>query len=298
MTKIDPVLEAEGLWYAYSGGSWALHGLALRIPRGGKLAILGANGTGKTTLLLHLNGTLRPNSGTIWRDGVPVHYGARALLAWRTAVGLVLQDPDDQLFAATVAEDVSFGPFNLGLDDGTVRKRVASALAAMRITDLANRPPHCLSFGQRKRVAIAGLLAMKPRVLLLDEPTTGLDGWGVIHLLAALDRLVVKAGTTIVLTTNDVDLAYAWADEVVLLQGGRALIQGKAVDVLCDTTLLRTARLRPPWMAVLGLTARRLGLLGENDSLPRSRTQVTNLLKIVAEWKEHLSELECRMGER
>ncbi len=292
MTTVDPVLEAEGLWYAYSGGPWALNGLALRIPRGGKIAILGANGTGKTTLLLHLNGTLRPNAGTIWRDGVPVRYGARALLAWRTAVGLVLQDPDDQLFAATVAEDVSFGPFNLGLEDSTVQQRVAAALAAMRITDLANCPPHSLSFGQRKRVAIAGLLAMHPRVLLLDEPTTGLDGWGVIHLLAALDRLVVKYGTTIVLTTNDVDLAYAWADEVVLLQGGRTLIQGKAVDVLCDTTLLQAARLRPPWMAVLGLTARRLGLLGADESLPRSRTQVTNLLKIVAEWKDYLSERE------
>ncbi|VBB68757.1 ATPase component CbiO of energizing module of cobalt ECF transporter [invertebrate metagenome] len=286
MTKVDPVLEVEGLWYAYSGGPWALNGLALRIPRGGKIAILGANGTGKTTLLLHLNGTLRPSAGTIWRDGVPVRYGARALLAWRAAVGLVLQDPDDQLFAATVAEDVSFGPLNLGLDAVTVQNRVAAALAAMRITDLADRPPHCLSFGQRKRVAIAGLLAMKPHVLLLDEPTTGLDGWGVIHLLAVLDRLVVKHGTTIVLTTHDVDLAYAWADEVALLRGGCALIQGRAVDVLGDQTLLQAARLRQPWMAALGLTARQLGLLGADDSLPRSRTQAIKLLKMVADWKE------------
>lgn len=167
------LLEAYGLTYDYPGGVQALSGLDLSVERGRRLAILGPNGAGKTTLLLHLNGTLRPTSGRVLLDGVVAGYCRADLTVWRRRVGLVLQDADDQLFAASVAEDVSFGPLNLGLSDEEARQRVDEALAALRIADLADRPTHMLSFGQKKRAAIAGAVAMRPEILLLDEPTAG-----------------------------------------------------------------------------------------------------------------------------
>src|SRR5262249_51632458 len=151
--------------------------------RGRRLAILGANGSGKTTVLLHLNGTLKPRSGEVRLDGKAMAHDHDSLITWRRRVGLVLQNADDQLFAPTVAEDVSFGPLNLGLSHHETRTRVSNALSALHIDHLADRATHMLSFGQKKRVAIAGLVAMQPEILLLDEPTAGLDHLGTESLL-------------------------------------------------------------------------------------------------------------------
>jgi cobalt/nickel transport system ATP-binding protein len=167
---MTPLMEISGLAYFYPGGVAGLDGLDLRIARGRKLAVLGPNGAGKTTLLLHLNGSLRPASGQIRLDGGTMSYGRQALNDWRRRVGLVLQDADDQLFAASVAEDVSFGPLNLGLTEGETRQRVTEALAALNMSHLAQRSTHMLSFGQKKRAAIAGAIAMRPEILMLDEP--------------------------------------------------------------------------------------------------------------------------------
>ena len=157
---MSALLAARGLEYRYPGGIAALRALDLTVERGRKLVILGANGSGKTTLLLHLNGTFRPARGAIWLDGQPVAYDRRSLARWRCRVGLVLQEPDDQLFAATVEQDISFGPLNLGLSEAVVRERVIEVLEALRIAPLARRATHTLSFGQKKRVAIAGVLAL------------------------------------------------------------------------------------------------------------------------------------------
>ncbi len=275
------ILSARGLRFVYPGGIPALDGLDLDVPAGGRLAVLGPNGAGKTTLLMHLNGTLRPDGGEIRLDGNPVAYDRRALARWRAAVGLVLQDPDDQLFAGTVEQDVSFGPLNLGLGEDEVRARIAAALARMRIDPLARRPIHMLSFGQRKRVAIAGVLAMQPRVLLLDEPTGGLDPHGVVHLLAALDHLVA-AGTTIVYATHDVDLACAWSDAVAVFAEGRVVARGRPEVVLVDDGVLRRAHLRLPLALEIGLRARELGLIAADAPLPRSRGEVADLLARIA----------------
>ena len=210
-------LQAVNLAFAYPGGQKALRDLSLSVRTGQRLALLGANGVGKTTLLLHLNGTLKPHSGRVEVDGVPADYGRKGLLAWRQKVGLVFQDPDDQLFAATVAQDVSFGPINLGLPTEEVRHRVRESLAALDISDLAQRPTHMLSFGQKKLAAIAGVLAMRPSVMVLDEPTSGLDFHAAGQFLQTVDRLH-RSGTTLVLATHDIDLAYAWADEVALFE--------------------------------------------------------------------------------
>jgi len=271
------LLEARALSYAYPGGITALDGLDLTIARGRRLAILGPNGAGKTTLLLHLNGTLNPSAGRVLLDGTATGHSRAALAAWRRRVGLVLQDADDQLFAASVFEDVSFGPLNLGLSDAQATERIDQALAALGIADLAERPPHLLSFGQKKRVAIAGAVAMRPEILLLDEPTAGLDHHGALHLLAALERLAAE-GTTLVFTSHDVDLAYGFADEIALFDQGRVLAQGPAATILADAALLKAARLAPPLALSIGLKARAAGLLTESDPLPRGKAEILALV--------------------
>jgi len=246
LTPLEPaVLAARDLDYRYPGGIPALRGLSLEVRRGSRLCILGANGSGKSTLFLHFNGTLRPEGGAVLIDGRPAGYDRRALSVWRSRVGLVLQDPDDQLFAATVRQDASFGPLNLGLAEAEVRARVEEALAVLGIAGLGDRPTHMLSFGQKRRAALAGILAMRPGILLLDEPTAGLDPEGSERLLANLERLNA-AGTTLVFSTHDIDLAYAWADEVAVLGDGRCLCQGATAEVLADAGLLERAGLRPP----------------------------------------------------
>lgn len=269
-------LVVRGLEYIYPGGVVALRGLDLNVERGQKLAILGPNGSGKTTLLLHLNGLCKPTRGEIQLDGCPVGYDHQALNHWRRRVGLILQEPNDQLFAATVSQDVSFGPLNLGLSDAEAGERVREALEALRVAHLADRPTHALSFGQKKRVAIAGVLAMRPEILVLDEPTAGLDSHGVTHLLGALQQLH-ETGTTLVFSTHDVELAYAWADQVAVFHDGAVLRQGETAVVLGDREILRQSRLRPPLL--LEITE---ALKGGTDCLqpmPRSREAVLALLR-------------------
>lgn len=269
------ILGACQLDYAYPGNVQALKGLDLIVAKGGKLAILGANGSGKTTLLLHLNGTLKPRQGGILLDGQPVGYDHRSLQRWRSRVGLVLQEPDDQLFSASVYQDVSFGPLNLGLSEQETRIRIAEALAALGIVELTERATHMLSFGQKKRVAIAGILAMRPEILLLDEPTAGLDAQGVGQLLEVLQRLH-EMGKTLVFATHDVDLAYAWADQVAVFGDGTVLRQGDAVEVLGDVDLLRRANLRSPLILDL---ARELRLIGDTGAPPRSEEALLALIR-------------------
>jgi cobalt/nickel transport system ATP-binding protein len=274
------ILEADAVSYAFPGGIAALSELSLTIRRGRRLAILGPNGAGKTTLLLHLNGTLRPHSGRVLLNGTPAGYSRARLTAWRRRVGLVLQDADDQLFAASVFEDVSFGPLNLGLDAPQARERVNAALAALRIGGLADRPTHMLSGGEKKRVAIAGALAMRPDVLLLDEPSAGLDHAACADLLSVL-RDLSAGGTTLVFTTHDVDLAYSLADEVALFNGGRVIVHGPAESVLADGEALAAAHLHPPLLLELGLKARAFGWLAAGEPLPRKPRDMLDLLDSV-----------------
>jgi cobalt/nickel transport system ATP-binding protein len=271
------LLEARGLTYAYPGGVPALSGLDLSLRRGRRLAILGPNGAGKTTLLLHLNGALRPASGLVLLDGVETAFSREGLSAWRRRVGLVLQDADDQLFAASVAEDVSFGPLNMGLGEAAARERVAEALTALHISDLADRATHMLSFGQKKRAAIAGAVAMRPEILLLDEPTAGLDPHGAALLLALLQRLHA-GGATLAFTTHDVDFAWAFADDVALFRGGRVIAQGAADDILIDAARMSEAGLKIPLLARIGLELRANGVVAADAPLPRDEEQTLALL--------------------
>jgi cobalt/nickel transport system ATP-binding protein len=263
-------LTAEGLVVGYERGRRVLDGASLTVPAGRRLAVLGANGSGKTTLLRCLSGALRPDAGGVAVDGALLRHTRGGLRAHRQEVQLVLQDPDDQLFSASVAQDVSFGPLNLGLPEEQVRERVAEALRLLAVDGLAGRPTHQLSYGERKRVAIAGAVAMRPCVLLLDEPTAGLDPSAVAEALAALARLQ-ESGSTVVMSTHDVDLALRWADEVAVVVD-RRVVQGAPADLLADDELLARARLDRPWALTVGARLRALGLLPDDGPLPRDTT--------------------------
>jgi cobalt/nickel transport system ATP-binding protein len=259
-------VSAEELVVGFDRGRPVLDGASLTVPAGRRLAVLGANGSGKTTLLRCLSGALAPARGRVIVDGAELRRTRAGLRAHRQAIQLVLQDPDDQLFSASVAQDVSFGPVNLGLPEDEVRARVAEALGLLAVDHLAARPTHQLSYGERKRVAIAGAVAMRPCVLLLDEPTAGLDPSAVTEALAALTRLQ-EADSTVVMSTHDVDLALRWADEVAVVVGGQ-VVQGRPEDVLTDDALLTRARLDRPWALTVGARLRELGLLPAG-ALPR-----------------------------
>ncbi|MFJ8861852.1 energy-coupling factor ABC transporter ATP-binding protein [Streptomyces sp. NPDC102451] len=273
----EPVLLAlRGASFAYEDGPTVLSGLDFEAHAGRALALLGRNGSGKTTLMRLLSGGLRPREGQLTVEGRPVTYDRKGLTRLRTTVQLVVQDPDDQLFAASVFQDVSFGPLNLGLPDAEVRARVDEALAALDITALADRPTHLLSYGQRKRAAIAGAVAMRPRVLILDEPTAGLDPDGQERLLATLGTLR-DSGTTVMMATHDVDLALRWADDAALLTPSGA-VAGPAPAMLARTDLLREAGLRLPWgIATAGLL-RAHGLLDATAPGPRTPEQLTDFV--------------------
>jgi cobalt/nickel transport system ATP-binding protein len=270
------VLRAVRLRFAFPGGPPVLDGAELAVRSGIRLAVLGANGSGKTTLLRCLSGALRPGRGRVEVAGQPLRYSRSALRAHRQLVQMVTQDPDDQLFSASVRADVSFGPLNLGLPEQEVRDRVDGALALLAVGRLADRPTHQLSYGERKRVAIAGAVAMRPAVLLLDEPTAGLDPAGVEDAMDALAGLAA-AGTTLVMATHDVDLALAWADGVaVVVDGG--VRQGEPSAVLSSVDLLEAARLRRPWVISVGERLRRLGMLPP-QARPRDESSLLSLLR-------------------
>ncbi|MCL6612279.1 MAG: ATP-binding cassette domain-containing protein [Peptococcaceae bacterium] len=236
------IIEIEDIYYTYRDGTEALRGLSLYIGEGEKVALLGPNGAGKSTLLLHLNGINLPRKGKVSVMGREVN---RKTEKWvRSQVGLVFQDPDDQVFSSTVWEDVAFGPRNMGLDRREIDRRVSAALEAVGMLEYSRRAPYHLSYGQKKRVAIAGVLAMRPRIIVLDEPMAFLDPRGKDALAGILNSLH-GLGQTIVIATHDVDFAAEWADRVVIVKDGKTLAQG-GPELLQEAGLMEEAQLRFP----------------------------------------------------
>jgi len=237
-------LRIAGLHYAYPDGTAALAGVDLTVGAGERVALLGPNGAGKTTLVLHLNGILHGGGGTVEVSGVPVDPRDRAGLAdLRRRVGIVFQDPDDQLFMPTVAEDVAFGPANLGVRGAELAARVDEALAAVDMAAYRDQVPHHLSFGQRRRVAVATVLAMRPEILVLDEPSSNLDPASRRELAAIIESLPV----TVLMVTHDLPYALQLCPRAVILDRGRIVADGAIRDLLADEELLRAHRLELPY---------------------------------------------------
>ncbi len=249
---MSSILEARNVSFAYGPAKWALRDLNLSLDRPECVCLLGSNGVGKSTLMLLLNGTLRPQEGELIVLGKPIDYSRSGLHQLRRDVGMVLQDPDDQLFGATVEQDVAFGPLNNGAASHEARAMVDETLAALGISHLAERPIHELSLGEKKRVAMAGVLVLHPRIILLDEPTAGLDFAGICAMLALLKKLH-QQGTTLVISTHDTDLAYEWANEAWVLGDGRVAASGPIGEVMQDRATLHRAHLKVPWIVELGL---------------------------------------------
>ena len=236
-----PVIDLRGLQHVYPDGHRALDGVDLHIHPGERVALLGPNGAGKTTLVLHLNGILIPTSGSVTVSGLPVKRSR--LLEVRRRVGVVFQDPDDQLFMTTVAQDVAFGPRNLGLSAHEVDARVEEALTAVGMLDVADRPPHHLSFGQKRRVAVATVLAMRPEILVLDEPSSNLDPASRRELAEIVDGL----GITMLMVTHDLPYALQLCERSVVLSEGRVVADAATREVLSDGDLMAAHRLELPY---------------------------------------------------
>ncbi|MEO6510813.1 MAG: ABC transporter ATP-binding protein [Nocardioides sp.] len=236
-----PVLEVRGLAYAYPDGHQALAGVNLHVHQGERVALLGPNGAGKTTLVHHLNGILAAGAGTVTISGMPVE--KRHLPEIRRRVGIVFQDPDDQLFMGSVREDVAFGPMNLGLRGAELGARVVEALEAVGMAEYADRPPHHLSFGQRRRVAVATVLAMRPEILVLDEPSSNLDPASRRELADIIRSLDV----TVLLVTHDLPYALELCPRAVILSDGVVTADGPTADILGNEALMKAHRLELPF---------------------------------------------------
>jgi cobalt/nickel transport system ATP-binding protein len=252
------LIETRDLSYVYPGGVQALEGINFIAPRKARIAVIGSNGAGKSTLFKHFNGILRPSSGSVLVKGEPITKDN--LREVRKSVGIVFQNPDDQIFAPTVEQDVAFGPTNLGLDEETVHHRVHESLRIVGIEDIAQRVPHHLSGGEKKRVAIAGVIAMEPQVLVLDEPTAGLDPQGVRDFNTFVNSLSEKYGMTVIFSTHDVSLVPEIADFLYVMNKGRIVASGTIEEIFVQPEMLKAVRLDVPVLPKLIDTLRSHGV--------------------------------------
>ncbi len=240
------LLEFEQVHYTYPGAKQAaINNLSLKIPAQKKCALIGQNGCGKTTLFLLANGLYKPDKGKIIWQSKPLQYDGKSLVQLRQKVGVVFQDPEQQLVASTVEEDISYGLCNLGLPEIAIQQRVEQALIEFDLIELAQRPVHHLSLGQKKRVSIADVMVLKPELLLLDEPTAYLDRLHTRKLMTTLQD-IHATGTTIVMATHDLDLVYRWADWMFVMDRGRLVLEGEPKDVFSQGDTLEELQLGVP----------------------------------------------------
>lgn len=289
MTATEPIIELKNISYFYRNSKTeALKDISLKIYPGEKVAFLGANGAGKSTLFKHLNGILKPYSGEVLIHGETI--SKRNIVKVRQTVGIVFQNPDDQILAPSVEQDIAFGPINMGLSENEVESRVNEALKLMNITGLKDRSPHHLSGGQKKRVAIAGILAMRPEVIVLDEPTAGLDPRAAENIMAVIDKMNHELGITIILSTHDVDMVPLFADRVFIMHHGRIEAQGTAKEIFKQPGLLEHVHLRMPRIACVFELLQAEGLDVETKVTPvDARDEILRLLNSPENkrWKLH-----------
>ncbi|MEG3878795.1 ABC transporter ATP-binding protein [Microcoleus sp. herbarium7] len=241
-----PILEFDRTSYQYPCNSRsAIQGLSLKVPAGKRCGLIGQNGCGKTTLFLLANGLYQPQQGTVRWEGEPFRYDRKSLTQLRQQIGLVFQNPEHQLVASTVEEDISYGLYNLGLAEAEIAKMVQEAIDQFDLTELANQPIHNLSLGQKKRVSIADIMVLKPKLLLLDEPTAYLDPRHTRQLISLLQQ-IHATGTTILLASHDLDFIYRWADWVFVMDRGQLILEGTPETVFAQRDVLEQLQLGVP----------------------------------------------------
>lgn len=263
-------IEVQGLSYRYPDGTEALKGVSFFVNVGTKAVLLGPNGSGKSTLIMHLNGVFLPQQGKVFIDGWEVNRKTEQMV--RKKVGIVFQDPDDQVFASTVWEDVAFGLLNLGKQGKEVEEKVEEALRLVGAWHLRDKIPYHLSYGEKKKVALAGVLVMDPEIIVLDEPSTYLDPQAKQDLFSILDRLY-QIGKTLLIATHDIDLAAEWAEQVIILKEGELLREGDR-KLLLEKELLLEAHLTLPTVSELFM---RVGY--NQEKIPLTLEEAAKILK-------------------
>jgi len=263
------MVKVDRLCYTYDDGTQALRDVSFTIEQGQRVAFVGSNGSGKTTLFLCLIGILNPTSGHIELDGQPIEYDRHGLVKLRKRIGIVFQEPDAQLFCVNVFQEVAFGPANLGLDDDEINRRAQAVMAKTDVAHLQARPPHLLSYGQKKRVSVASVLSMEPDILIFDEPTSALDPVHARELMRLIDELGDE-GITILLSTHDMDLALDWADELVVMLDGQVARCGSPEAVFADEPLFSSAGLARPTVFRLYQFLMAQGMLPSDCPVPHN----------------------------
>lgn len=277
--KEDIIIEAAEVHFSYEeDGPHSLNGVSLKIGRGKKVAFMGANGCGKSTFFLCCNGIYKPKSGTILFHGRPIEYSKKGLLSLRGKVGIVFQDPDNQLFSASVYQEISFGPMNLGLSEAEVKREVEHVIEYLEITPFCDRPAHALSGGQKKQVSIADILVMHPDVIILDEPAAALDAKHT-QMVSQIVESLAGEGITILMATHNMDYALAWADEIVLMHEGKVLVQADPVTVCTDVEALALTNQKEPAVLRLFETLTEKRILDKNLKPPVSMAQLEQYIK-------------------
>ena len=277
--KMESIIKADNLYFTYDGENTpALNGLSLDIQKGKKIAVMGANGSGKSTFFLCLNGILKPQKGTLSFCGTPYSYDRKSLLELRHRIGIVFQDPDNQLFSASVLQEISFGILNLGADSETALKETEKIMDALDITELKDRPTHILSGGQKKQVAIADILVMHPDIVILDEPAAALDPKHTALVNGTIDQMT-EAGLTVLISTHDPDYAFSWADHIILFHQGRVLKSGSPIEVFSDQAALTLTNLsRPAVLSMYGSLCRKK-IINTGIPIPKNLMELEQIIE-------------------
>ena len=266
----DIILKAEDLYFSYDDEqSHSLNGLSLEIKKGQKIAFMGANGSGKSTFFLCCTGILKPQKGKLFFHNKEVTYKKKELLDLRSKIGIVFQDPDNQLFSASVYQEISFGPLNLGHSEEETKKEVEEVIDYLEITPFRHKPTHALSGGQKKQVSIADILVMKPEIIILDEPAAALDPKHTTMVNHIVDQMT-QNGITVLMATHDVNYAYEWADEILLFHEGKVLMHGTPAQVFSNRGVLKQTNLEPPAVLELFESLCRKGILKSSLPFPKN----------------------------
>ncbi len=273
----EVILQVRNLCYSYTHEKNTLNNINLDVYKGEKIAVLGSNGAGKSTFFLNINGVFTPESGEIIYKGKTIT--PKDLNELRKNVGIVFQDADNQIIASTVLAEVSFGPMNLKIPKDEVKKRVDESLKYMNIYEFKDRPPHYLSGGEKKRVSIADIIAMKSEVIIFDEPTAALDPLNAEMLEEVLEKLSAE-NKTMLISTHDVDFAYRWAERIIVFSNGKIIGDSTPIEIFKNDDILKRANLKRPVMLDVYETLLKAGILKDEKSYPKNVSEFKSMFEL------------------